>query len=84
MKYAQLNFLGMSKIVIIEDNQKYYSVALPTQKIVSDIARKNEDVALEIVKYMTLIFEISLNKNYRIDENGPEYILDFSHVELTK
>ena len=84
MKYAQLKFLGMSKNVIIEDNQRYYSIALPTQKIVSDVARKNEDVSLEIVKYITLIFEISLNSTYRIDENTPKYVLDFSHVELTE
>ena len=32
MKCVQLNFLGMSKIVKLEDNQKYYAVALPTQK----------------------------------------------------
>ena len=30
------------------------------------------------------MFEISPNKNYRIGENAPEYIAEFSHVEITK
>lgn len=90
MKNAQLNFLGMSQYITIEDNQTHYTIDLPTQKPTLELnqtfgvnRKKGNNIISEIQGKIRLVFVIFPNKHYETDKsNASECFAEFSHVEI--
>ena len=90
MKNVQLNFLGMTQYIRIEDNQTYYTIDLPTQNPTLGLnhtfgvnRKKGNNIISEIQGKARLVFVIFSNKHYVIDkDNAPECFAEFSHMEI--
>lgn len=90
MKNVQLNFLGMSQYIRIEDNQTHYTMDLPTQKPTLESnhtfgvnRKKGNNIISEIQGKARFVFVIFPNKYYEIDkDNAPECFAEFSHMEI--
>lgn len=90
MKYVQLHFLGMSNLIQIEDNQTHYTIDLPMQKPIIGMnytyginRKKGTDISSKIRGKARLVFVIFPNEHYETNkDNAPEYIAEFSHMEI--